>query len=124
MSRWFLGTPLPDALSTEGPAVVAYLRAHASTREKADRAFAFIYAVGEHSLAYHFQEPLERLGVSLILRRTVGVALGVALKGLRGPMRRVLQGMSAEQLLGVADEIEFRLYPDPHGGREKGEVQS
>ncbi|NNF57799.1 MAG: hypothetical protein HKN04_06115 [Rhodothermaceae bacterium] len=114
MAHWFLGTPLPEALSTEGPAVVAYLRADASTREKADRAFAFIYAVGEHSLTYHFQEPLEQLGVSVVLRRTVGVALGVALKGLRGPMRRVLQGMSEEQMLGVADELEFRLYPNPH----------
>lgn len=114
MRRWFLGTPLPDDLAAEGQAVIAYLRDDAPARNKADRAFAFIYAVGERALMYHFQEPLERLGVNLVLHRTVDVALHMALKGLRPPMRRVLQGMSDDQLLRVADEIEHRLYPDPH----------
>ncbi|MEM1056087.1 MAG: hypothetical protein AAGI52_11210 [Bacteroidota bacterium] len=116
MSRpWFLATPLPDALSTEGKAVVRLLRSDAPREEKASEAFSFIYAVGEHSLRYHFREPLATLGVGAILRKSVDVALDLALKGIRSAMRRVLEGMDDEQLLGVAREIEIRLYPDPHG---------
>ena len=114
MTRLFLATPLPPALSAEGPAVVAHLRSGAPAPERAERAFRFIYAVGEHSLAYHFAAPLERLGVGALTRKTVDVATGLALKGLRGPLHRVILGMDDAQLRAVADEIEFRLYPDPH----------
>jgi hypothetical protein len=112
----FLATPLSAALAEEGAAVTDYLRGSASTAEKGDRAFRFIYATGEHTLQYHFNEPLARIGVGAITRKTVAVALQLALSGLRGPLRRVLAGMDDAQLLRVADEIEFRLYPDPHAG--------
>src|SRR5690606_33521686 len=49
--RWLLGTPLPPDLADEGHAVVAYLRSDAPNDEKANRAFHFIYAVGEAALA-------------------------------------------------------------------------
>ena len=116
MSRsWFLATPLPDALSAEGKATVAYLRTDAPREDKAARAYRFIYAVGEHALPYHFQEPLAALGVGALTRKALGVALDLGLKGIRTPLRRILNGMDDTQLRGVADAIEFRLYPDPHG---------
>ena len=124
MRRWLLGTPLPDALAEEGLAVLVYLRSAAPPTDRAERAFAFIYAVGETALTYHFSEPLQRLGVGPVTRKPVDVALSLALKGLRTPLRRVLLGMDDAQLHGVAEEIEFRLYPNPHGGREKEEVGS
>ena len=114
MRSLLLATPLPDDLATEGRAVVDFLRAQHARAEKSDRAFAFIYAVGEAALDYHFAQPLAALGVGAVTRRTVEVALSLALKGLRTPLRRVLSGMDDAQLLGVADEIEYRLYPDPH----------
>ena len=115
MRAWLLATPLGDRLGAEGKAVVALLRADGPRGEKADRAFAFIFGVGEHALGYHFREPLGRLGVGRLTRQTVGVALDLALRGLRAPLRRVLDGMDDDQLRAVADEIEVRLYPDPHG---------
>jgi hypothetical protein len=115
MRRLFLGTPLPDVLAEEGRATVAYLRHDGPALEKADRAFRFIYATGEHALAYHFTEPLAQLGVGVVTRKAVEVALAVGLAGLRGPLRRVLAGMDDGQLRRVADEVELRLYPDPHG---------
>ena len=115
MRAWFLATPLGDALAAEGHAVVELLRSDAPQDEKAARAFAFIHGTVEHALETHFREPLGRLGVGRITRQTVGVALDLALRGLRTPLRRVLDGMDAGQLRGVADEIETRLYPDPHG---------
>ncbi len=115
MRKLLLATPLPDALSDEGPATVAFLRSDAPQAEKADRAFRFIYAVGEHALRFHFSEPLARLGVGALLRKGVEMALSLGLSGLKGPLRRVLSGMDDGQLRLVADDIEFRLYPDPHG---------
>jgi hypothetical protein len=114
MRRLFLGTPLPDPLAAEGRATVSFLRSAAPPAEKSDRAFGFIFGVGAWALQYHFNEPLARLAVGGVTRKTVEVALNVALAGLRPPLRRVLSGMDDAQLRGVADEIEFRLYPDPH----------
>jgi hypothetical protein len=114
MRGLFLGTPLPEALAAEARAVVELLRGASPQAEKSERAFRFIYAVGEEALDYHFAQPLTRLGVSAVTRGAVELALGVALKSLRPPLRHLLHGMDEAQLRGVADAIEFRLYPDPH----------
>lgn len=115
MRAWLLGTPLPVDLADEGRATVDHLRSDAPEAERAARAVAFITATTEHALAYHFREPLDRLGVGRITQQGIGVALGIAQKGLRRPLRSVLDGMDDAQLRAVADEIERRLYPDPHG---------
>ena len=114
MRRLLLATPLPDPLAAEGRAVVDHLRGTAPTEDKADRAFAFIYAVGEEALSYHFARPLARLGVGTLTRKAVDVAMHLALTGLRPSIHRVLHGLDDTQLRAVADEIELRLYPDPH----------
>ena len=118
MRRLFLGTPLPEALAADARTVVELLRSDAAAAEKAEQAFRFIYAVGEEALDYHFTQPLTRLGVGAVTRGAVEVALSLALKGLRPPLRRVLHGMDDARLRAVADEIEFRLYPDPHDPRD------
>lgn len=115
MRRWLLGTPLPDDLADEGRATVDHLRTGAPEADRAARAFAFIFATGEHALQYHFREPLDRLGIGRVTQQAVGLALSLALKSLRRPLRSVLDGMDDAQLRAVADEIEVRLYPDPHG---------
>ncbi|OZC02742.1 hypothetical protein [Rubricoccus marinus] len=116
MSRsWFLATPLPDSLSEDGRETIRVLRSSAPEAEKSDRAFAFIHASVQHSMDHHFNGPLADLGVGAITRKTLGVALDLAVKGMKRPMRKILDGMDAAQLAGVADAIEERLYPDPHG---------
>lgn len=114
MRHWILGTPLPPALADEGRATVDLLRTDAPEANRATAAFDFISATTEHALHHHFREPLDRLGVGRITQQGIGVALGLALKGLRRPLRSVLDGMDDAQLRTVADEIETRLYPDPH----------
>ena len=116
MSRaWFLATPLPEPLADDARGTVAFLRGEASAKEKGQRAFSFIFSAVEHSLGYHFREPLAALGVGMMTRKALDLSLDLALKGLRAPMRRILEGMDDAQLRGVADAIEERLYPDPHG---------
>lgn len=116
MSRmWMLATPLPDELASQGRTVIDHLRSGASTSDKSEQAFAFIYAACARSLSYHFREPLSVLGVGRVTRKTLDVALDLALRGIRKTMASVLNGMDDAQLRGVADAIEQRLYPDPHG---------
>lgn len=108
-----LATPLPEPLAARAPEVIALLRSDAPRRERAEAAFAFIYDTGEEALRYHFREPLDVLGVGLVTRKAVGVALDVALRGIRGALKNVLSGMDDAQLARVADEIERRLIPGP-----------
>jgi hypothetical protein len=106
-----LATPLSHQLSAEGRATVAFLRGGAPTSEKADRAYRFIYSVGEHALNFHFTEPAGRLGVGGVARLGIDVAVQLALSGLRLPLRSILSSLSDAQHLIVADEIESRLAP-------------
>jgi hypothetical protein len=106
-----LATPLPHQLSAEGRATAAFLRGDAPAGEKADRAYRFIYSVGEHALAFHFTEPAARLGVGGVARLGIDVAVQVALSGLRLPLRAVLSSLNDAQHLVVADEIDSRLRP-------------
>ncbi len=115
MPGLLLSTPLPSALGEEGLATVEFLRGAAPAGEKADRAYRFIYAVGEHALSYHFNEPLVRLGIGSVARMAVEVALQLGLAGLRIPLRRVLTGLDEAQYSRVADEIEIRLLQDERG---------
>jgi hypothetical protein len=104
-----LATPLSHQLSAEGHATVDFLRGGAPTGEKADRAYRFIYSVGEHALNFHFTEPATRLGVRGVARMGIDVAVQLALSGLRLSLRSILSSLSDAQLLMVADEIESRL---------------
>ena len=116
MSRpWFLATPLPAPLAQEARDTIDALRSAAPQKDRSKQAFDFILATIEHSLRFHFREPLAALGVGMMTRKALDVALDLALRGLKGPMKRILDGMDDAQLGGVADAIEERLYPDPHG---------
>ena len=116
MSRaLFLATPLPPDLAERARATIDDLRSDAPPRERAERAAALILALTEESLRFHFRAPMSALGVGLLTRKSVDIALDVTVKGIRGSMRSVLNGFDDAQLRGVADTIEARLYPDPHG---------
>ena len=113
--RLFLATPLPPALAADARTTVDALRSDAPRRERQDRAVATILAVSEESRRYHFREPLGALGVGMLMRKSLDVALDLALRGIRGSIKSVVGGMDDAQLAQVADLIEARLYPDPHG---------
>jgi len=102
-------------MSDEGQALVEYLRTSAPEKEKAARAFDFIHGAVELSMDHHFVQPLAALRVGALTRKALSVSLNLAVNGMKTPMRRILNGMDSAQLSGVADAIEERLYPDPHG---------
>lgn len=111
-----IGTPLPAPLEAEVRGVVAMLRAgDAAPRERNDRTAAVIVALGETALTHHFVGPLERIGVGLVARKTVDVAIRAVVRGIGTPVRSVIRGLDDDAFPGIADELEQILYPDPHG---------
>lgn len=115
MRALFLATPLPADLAEQAREVIDDLRSDAPRKERAERATDLILAISEESLRYHFRAPMVELGVGMITRKSLEVALDLAVRGIRGSMRSVLSGFDDGQLSRVADMIEARLYPDPHG---------
>ena len=114
LRRLFLATPLPADLGDEARATVDFLRSDAPRRDRAARTVAAILAMSEESLRFHFREPLDALGVGMITRKSLDIALDLALRGIRSSIKTVVNGFDDAQLLRVADLIEARLYPDPH----------
>lgn len=110
---WLIGTRLPEPLAADVHAAIERLRVGGPGASTV--AFETILALTEASLRIHFREPIAALGVGLMTRKTLDVALDLAVRGLRGPMRAVLSGFDDAQLARVADLLEERLYPDPHG---------
>lgn len=106
-----LATPLPPALAAEAREVVDDLR---SGSPDAGRASALVVAVSEESLRYHFRGPIDALGVGLLTRKSLEVALDLALRGIRTSIHKVIGGLDEARLRQVADLLEERLYPDPH----------
>lgn len=117
MQGLLLATPLPNPLGVEGRATVAFLRGPAPVDEKSDRAYRFIYSLAEHTLAYHFNQPIVKLGVGSVARMAVDVAIQMGLAGIRLPLRRVLTSLNTDQFLLVANEIEVRLRDEQENGR-------
>ena len=115
MRALFLATPLPADLAARARETIADLRSDAPRKARAERATDLILAMSEESLRYHFRAPMVELGVGVLTRKSLEVALDLAVRGIRGSMRSVLAGFDDGQLARVADLIEARLYPDPHG---------
>jgi hypothetical protein len=109
-----LTTPLPSALVADAETLLPLLRSDAPASERSARALHWILAVVEESLRYHFREPIAAFQVGALTRAGLNMALDLAVRGIRGPARAVISGLNDAQLRRVADEIEQRLYPDPH----------
>ena len=111
MPTTVVGTPISDALAAEAEAVTALLRSDAPRAEKVEAADALIIEFVRVGIDYHFHGPARRFGLHGLLVRVIDVAAATTLKALKTATRRVLKGLSDEQLTGIADEIEERLYP-------------
>lgn len=111
MDAHVVGTPISDALAAEAEAVAALLRSDAPREEKVEAADALIVGFVEAGIDYHFHGPALRFGLHPLLLRLIDVAARTTLTALKTAVRGVLKGLSDEQLVGVADEIEERVYP-------------
>ena len=110
MPRTLLGTPLSDDLAAEAERVTALLRSDAPRAEKTEEVDDLIIRLVQAGIDAHFHAPARLFGLSTFLVKIIDVAAATTLGALKAATRRVLKGLSDEQLVAVADEIEDRLY--------------
>ena len=110
MSAYVLGTPLSEATAAEAERVAGLLRSGAPRAEKVEAADGLIIGFVRAGIDYHFHGPARRFGLNAVLMKVIDVAAGTTLKALEIATRRVLRGLSDEQLAGIADEIEERVF--------------
>lgn len=111
MTKHLVGTPISEPLYAEAEAVIALLRSDAPRDEKIEAADNLIIRFVETGIDYHFHGPASRFGLNLFLVKVIDVAAATTLKALKTATRRVLRNLTDEQLAGVAEEIEERVYP-------------
>lgn len=110
MTHHLIGTRLSDDLAHEAEEVAALLRSNASIDLKVDRVDDLIIRFVQTGIDQHFHEPARMFDLNPLLVKVIDVAAATTLRALRTATRRVLKSLSDEQLRGVADEIEDRLY--------------
>lgn len=110
MTRHLLGTPISDDLANEAEQVAALLRSDAPRDEKVDRVDDLIFRFVETGIDVHFHGPARMFGLNMLLVKVIDLAAATTLRALKTATRRVLKSLSDEQLSGVADEIEDRLF--------------
>ena len=110
MSHTIVGTPIPDPLAAEAEAVQVLLRSDAPRAEKAERLDDLVFRFVETGIDVHFHGPARLLGLSPLMVKIIDVAAAATLRALKTATRRVLRGLSDEQLARLADELDDRLY--------------
>lgn len=106
-----LGTPISEEQFAEAERVMALLRSDAPRDEKIEAADELIVSFVASGIDYHFHEPARKFGLSNFLVRMIDLAGSTTLRALKSAARRVLKGLTDEQLAEVADELEERIYP-------------
>lgn len=111
MTAHVLGTPISEELYEHAERVIELLRSDAPRAEKIEAADELVYRFVESGIDYHFHAPARRFGLKTFLIRLIDVAAATTLRALKSATRHILKGLTDEQLMGVADEIEERIYP-------------
>lgn len=110
MTRTLIGTPISDDLAAEAERVTALLRSDAPRSEKIEEVDDLIIQLVQVGIDVHFHGPAQLFGLSTFLVKVIDVAAATTLRALKTATRRVLKGLSDEQLVALADEVEGRLY--------------
>lgn len=110
MTRTLIGTPISEDLAAEAERVTALLRSDAPRGRKIEEVDDLIIRFVEAGIDVHFHGPARAFGLSTWFVKIIDVAAATTLRALKTATRRVLKGLSDEQLTGLADEIEGRLY--------------
>lgn len=110
MTRYLIATHISEALAAEAEDVATLLRSDASVDLKVNRVDELIHRFVQVGIDEHFHGPARSFNLNPVLRKVIDVAAATTLRALRTAARHVLKNLSDEQLRGVADEIEARLY--------------
>ena len=109
--RPLLATEIPPELAAAARELAARIRVHPHPRELRREASELVVRLTEAGLAGYFLRPVEQLGLGLVAVSTVRVGLKTAGGGIAMVVRRMVDGMTDEQLRGLAETVE-RLIRD------------
>lgn len=104
-----LGFPITDELTREMLAAIGKIRSDASDQAHVTALVDVILKLTDAGLGEYYLLPLERANAGLIALGTAKVGVSAARHGISALVNKVIRGMSAEQLLSIADSMESML---------------
>ena len=96
--------PISDDFATELQGVLELVRA--SPKAHCDLLIEAANRLTATGLDHYFLEPLRRVGVGGMNLRAAELGIASSRKGIAAFIKRILRGMSEEQLLGLAAFVE------------------
>ena len=105
--RFKVAFPIPEDLKDEVLDLAARIRETETGRNvHADELVDLVDRVAQHGLGFFFLHPIELAGLGALARKTVDVALHTGRKAVIGVARRIVRGMSDEEMGSIVDFVE------------------
>lgn len=101
-----LATAIPPELATEARRLAARLRTHPRPRELAREGAEMVVRLTEAGLDGYFLRPAKELGLGAVALGTIRVGLATAARGIALVVRRLVGGLSDDELRRLADTFE------------------
>lgn len=105
----FIAVPIPADLHRRADELIEDVRTSTERQQHVPDLVDLISELMEAGLESCFMEPLKDAGVGFVGRSTARVGLTSAKKGVTVVVRRILSGMTKDQLLYVAEFIDGML---------------
>lgn len=109
----FIAVPIPADLYKRADDRIEAVRTSTERQQHVPALVDLISDLMEAGLESCFMDPLKEAGVGFVGRSTARVGLTSAKKGVTVIVRRMLSGMTEDQLLYVADFIDGMLVERP-----------
>lgn len=104
-----LAFSITEDLTREMLAAIGQIRTDASDQAHVTALVDVILKLTDAGLGEYYVHPLERVGAGLMALGTAKVGVSAARRGISAIVNKVIRGMSAEQLLSIADSMESML---------------
>ncbi|MCP4441456.1 MAG: hypothetical protein GY810_21320 [Aureispira sp.] len=113
MAQKFLGFPLSDELAARVDEVVQDIKGSEDKRQYALKAFQVVSDLSDVGLNYFFIETLKKAGLGKIKMMAVEGAIKTGKRAILTVGKRIIKGMSNEQLLVIAETFEESMTVRP-----------
>lgn len=105
-TRSWLAFPLDPPLVEEIEAVVALVREAPEPRRHGERVLRLVQVLTDEGLEAFYLRSVERIGVNLVTRSSLKLALAAASRTVQPIMRRIVLGLGDDQLRRLVDVLE------------------
>lgn len=115
-NRYHVAFPIPEELRDEALELVTCIREAEDKTRYADDLTDLVDRIARHGLGYFFIRPIELAGLGPVTRKTVSVALNSGRRAVLAVARRVVRGLSDEEMATMADFVEGIVYEFDEAG--------